>query len=88
MKNSINKTFKIFKYLSIIFTIVYWFFMLIDDLAFTNWLDYLKFSTFYYLIYSMVFSVVFWITSLAIILYKQRKHQSGSVIPYQPEFNY
>lgn len=74
MENSIERAFKIFKYLSIFFTIVYWIYIVIDDYVFiekywdTNWLDYLGIWTIYFFVYFVAFSICFWLISMTLIL--------------------
>ncbi len=74
MKNAFTKALKIFKYLFILFTFLYWIGVIIDDWTFienyweTNWIDYLKIWSLYFLVFSLVFSFYYWIISSVIIL--------------------
>lgn len=76
MKEAFIKSLKIFKYLFLLFTLVYWIGIIIDDWVFiekywkTNLLEYLFSWFLYFLVFSLVFSVYFWIiTSLIILIY-------------------
>jgi drug/metabolite transporter (DMT)-like permease len=74
LKGSIKKAFKIFKYLSIVLTLAYWIYMVIENNEFiekyweTSWLEYLGLSTAYYLIYFLGYSLYYWGISLIFIL--------------------
>jgi len=76
MQSLIRKVFKIYKYLSFIFIIGFYIFLIIDDYTFiveywrTNWLEYIAFWTAYVLVYLVAFSIYFWgISSLIIWIY-------------------
>lgn len=74
MEASFRKAFKVFKYLSILFTVAYWIYIVIDDFVFiekywnTYWLEYLSGWTIYFLVYFLGFSFYFWIISVMLIL--------------------
>jgi len=74
MRHSFKRVLKIFKYLSIIFTIVYWIYIVIDDYAFiekywdTHWLEYLGSWTIYFAIYFLGFTIYYWAISAGLIL--------------------
>jgi hypothetical protein len=63
----ILKTWKVYKVLILLFTVIFWIGMIIDDWGFvekywsTNWDDYLLTWTFWYLIYAIYFSIIFWL---------------------------
>ncbi len=89
MRIAIKKAFKIFKYLSVLFTLVYWIGVIIDDYVFiekywdTHWLEYIGTWSLFFLIYFLVFSFYFWFISLTIILIyhkliKRTKKQAGN----------
>jgi hypothetical protein len=73
MKASFKLALKIFYYLAIAFTIVYWVYIVIDDWIFAtdywsvNWLDCLAVWTIYFLFYFLNFSFLYWISAFAII---------------------
>jgi hypothetical protein len=73
MKPAFRKAFKIFKYSILLFSIVYWIYVVIDDYAFikeywaTNWLKYLGIWAGYYIAYLLAFSFYFWIITTIII---------------------
>jgi hypothetical protein len=82
----ILKTWKIYKVLILLFSVIYWIGIVIDDWGFvekywsTNWDDYLLTWTVWYLIYTIYFSIVYWLigglVSLIIFLYtrNRKKH--------------
>ena len=67
MKYLILKTWKIYKALIFLLSIIYWIGVIIDDWGFiekywsTNWLDYIKIWTLWYLVYAIFFSLIYWI---------------------------
>ncbi|HSY60996.1 MAG TPA: hypothetical protein VK796_03925 [Cytophaga sp.] len=73
MKYSIKVALRIFIYLSIAFTVVYWIYILIDDKVFiekywaTNWFDYLGIWTLYFLAYFLGFSFYYWVIAFSIV---------------------
>ena len=89
MKKLFNKAWKIFKYLFLLFTLIYWAGAIIDDWVFiekywaTNWIDYLTIWGIYYLLFSLGFSFYYWIIcTISIIIYnkvlKPRKAKKNS----------
>lgn len=74
MKKGFKKAGNIFKYLTIIFAIVYWIFIIIDDWAFIekywseNWLEYIGIWIVWFLIYFLAFSMYYWIIVTIVIL--------------------
>jgi hypothetical protein len=74
MKASFRKALKLFKYSTILFSIVYWIYIVIDDYVFienywtTNWAEYLGLWTLYFLVYFLAFSFYFWLITTTIIL--------------------
>jgi hypothetical protein len=72
MKNAFKKSLKIFKYLSIAFTVSFWIYMIYDDYIFIekNGLrpEYIGDWFLWYLIYFVGFALYFWIVSSIIIL--------------------
>jgi hypothetical protein len=87
MKNSFKKTLTVYKYLSVLFTIGFWIYIIIDDYHFiekywdTHWQDYLMIWTAYFLGYFIGLSIYFWaISATAILLYhkwiKQMKRKN------------
>jgi len=76
MKTSFKKAFKIFKYLLVFFSIVFWVYMVIDDFVFIEkywekkWVEYLATWMLFYLVYLLIFSFYYWgITSLGVFVY-------------------
>ncbi len=78
MKDSFKKAFRIFKSLSIIFSIAYWIYIVINDFQFiekywaSNWPQYLGVWTVYFLVYFFEFAFCFWIVA-ATIIYRNHK---------------
>jgi len=76
MKHFIKVAFKIFKYLSLAFMIIYWVYLLIDDWIFiekyggTDWLDadHIAVWFLYFVIYFLGFSVYYWAIVFTVIL--------------------
>ena len=88
MKDSLKRAFKIYKYLSLVFSVIYWIYVVIDDYVFieeywdTHWLEYLGIWILYFLTYFLAFSLYFWIAALIVILVylnvvKRKKNISG-----------
>ena len=73
MENSINKLLKIYKYLVIIYTVVYWIYIVIDDYGFIikywdiHWLTYLGIWFWYYAIYFIALTVCFWTPTILML---------------------
>lgn len=83
MKNSFKKALKLFKYLSIFFTVIFWTYMIIDD--YVLWKEYeyginaekIGFWIVWFVLYFLVFAFYYWITCSAVIfIYHKvrRKH--------------
>lgn len=74
MKNSLKKTLKIFLFLSIGYTLIYWPYIIYDDYVFiekywnTQWFVYISGWTVYFLVYYLALSIYFWLIVMAIIL--------------------
>lgn len=62
MRKSFKKALTLYKYLFILFSIVYWIYIVIDDWVFieeywdTNWLQYIQIWTMYFIAYVLTFS--------------------------------
>lgn len=73
MKHSFKIALKIYKYLCILFTFSYWIYIIIEDYYFienywnSNKLMYMVIWTRYFLIYFIIFTFLYWITSAVII---------------------
>ena len=72
MKNTLGRTFRVFKYLAIIFTVVFWIYMIYDDFIFIEKyglrLEYIGLWFIWYFVYLFEFAFCFWIITLIIIL--------------------
>jgi len=74
MKNSINIAFKIYKYLLVLYSIIFWVYIIIDDYEFikkywsTNWLKYIEGWLIYFLIYLIGLSIYFWLGTLMVAI--------------------
>jgi hypothetical protein len=75
MKKAFSKGLIIFKYLFIVFSIIYWIGIIIDDWVFiekywrTNWLQYIGIWTTWFLVYSLGLSLYYWgITAIIILI--------------------
>ncbi len=74
MNLAFSKALIAFKYLTILFSIIYWIFIVIDDWVFivkygtTNWLECLGIWMLYYLIFLLAFSFYFWVVAASFIL--------------------
>jgi hypothetical protein len=72
MKNSFRKAFTIFKYLSIIFTVAFWIYMVNDDYVFIEeygiTFEGIGLWFLWFFGYFLAFTFYFWIISSAIIL--------------------
>lgn len=66
MEKSLSRAIKVFKYLFVLFSLVFWIGMVIDDWVLVekywkeNWLMYLGAWFVYYVMYSFVFSCIYW----------------------------
>jgi hypothetical protein len=73
MKRSLKKALKLFKYLSIVFALVYWVGVVIDDWSLverywkTAWPEYLEVWSVYFLIYFAGFSICFWVIAFILV---------------------
>ena len=74
MKAEFKKAGKIFKYLAILFSVVYWIYIIIDDWVFIeqywveHWGQYIIVWGFWFLIYFLVFSFYYWVAATIVIL--------------------
>ena len=72
MKNSFKKALKIFKYLSLIFTVAFWIYMIDDDCVFIEKyginLEHIGIWFMWYLVYFLMFAFYFWLASSVIII--------------------
>jgi hypothetical protein len=71
MKKSFKIAFRLFKYLSIIFTVAFWIYMINDDYVFIQDgvdLEEIGMWFLWYLVYFMTFAFYFWVLSTVIIL--------------------
>lgn len=71
MKDSFNIALKIFKYLSLVFTIAFWIYLINDDYVFIKdgiTLEEIEMWFMWYLAYFLAFTFYFWIISSVIIL--------------------
>jgi len=72
MKNSFKKTLKIFKYLAMIFSVVFWIYMIYDDFIFIEKYG-LRLADIghwflWYFVYLLGFAFYFWVIASIIIL--------------------
>jgi len=73
MKPLFRKTLRVFKYLTLLFTVVFWVGILIDDYPLysqywqSTWREYLIAWTVYFAIYFAVFSLIYWVLAVNII---------------------
>jgi hypothetical protein len=90
MKNSFKKALKIYKYLAVFFSIIYWVYIVIDDYGFierywpNNLLEYLGLWMVYFLMYFIGFSFYYWVAAIVVVLIyhkiiKQGQQKSDSV---------
>lgn len=74
MKDSFKKALTFFKYLSILFSVGFWIYMIIDDWCFiekywdTNWLESIGIWILYFIAYFLAFTFYYWLTASVIIL--------------------
>lgn len=74
MKHSFKKALKIFKYLSILFILIYWMYILLDDYQFIkkywteNWIEYVEIWSTYFMTYLLTFSIYYWFVASVIVL--------------------
>lgn len=74
MKNAFRKTLTIFKYLAILFTVLFWVYMFYDDIVFIKKygfeLEYVGLWCLWFLGNFLVFTIYFWgISLLGILIY-------------------
>lgn len=76
MKAGFKKAGNVFKYLSILFAIIYWIYIIIDDWGFIekywieNWTEYIGGWFVWFLIYFLGFTLYYWaITTIIILMY-------------------
>lgn len=74
MKNSFKKALKIFKCLAIVFSVVFWLYMVYDDFVFIEQyglkLEYIERWLQWFLVYFLAFALYFWgIATLVILAY-------------------
>ncbi|MBN9293143.1 MAG: hypothetical protein J0G96_04090 [Flavobacteriia bacterium] len=74
MKAGFKKAGNVFKYLSILFAIIYWIYIIIDDWGFIekywteNWAEYIGGWFVWFLIYFLGFTLYYWAIATIIIL--------------------
>lgn len=74
MKHSFQKALRIFKIISIIFVIVYWVWVPIDDYYFIKnywnsaWKEYIEIWFLYFIVYFLTLSFYYWLISTSIII--------------------
>jgi len=83
MKKDFIKALHVFKYVFIVFSIIYWVYIVIDDWVFIekywpeNWLMSIGLWALYFLVYSLILSFYFWvIASLFIVIRRKIKKAS------------
>ncbi len=76
MKKNFKTALKIFKYLAVIFTILFWIYMIYDDYIFVEkygiTMEGIEMWFMWYLVYFMGFTFYFWTISSIIILIKNK----------------
>lgn len=74
MKRSINIALKIYKYLLVLYSIVFWVYVIIDDHVFiekngsTHWLEYFGIWLLYFFGYLIALSIYFWLVTWMVII--------------------
>lgn len=72
MKDSFKKAFRIFKYISIFFIVIFWIYMIVDDFIFIEKygisIEGVELWFMWFLLYYAGFTFYFWTISLAVIL--------------------
>ena len=74
MRYALKQAVRVYVYLSLLFSIVFWIYLIIDDYVliekywFENWLEYLLLWIVYFLIYFAGFSFYFWIAAFTGVL--------------------
>jgi len=90
MKNSFKRALRIYKYLSVLCSIIYWIYIVIDDYVFierywpNNLLEYLGLWMLYFLMYFIAFSFYFWVAAVFLIfiyhkVIKKYQHKNDTV---------
>jgi hypothetical protein len=89
MKIGFKKALTIFKYLTILFTIVYWIGIIIDDCVFIEkywserWVEFIRGWFVWFSIYFFAFSIYYWITATIIVLiYFKLIHRTKTNVGY------
>lgn len=83
MNTAFKKALELYKYLSIPGSILFWIFLVINDLSLikqywaTHWPDYLWIWARYYLAYFLVLSVYYWVIASIVILIYHRWIKRG-----------
>lgn len=74
LKKAFKKARSIFIYLTILFTTIYWLFIIYDDWVFIekywseNWLEYIGILVLWFLLYFITFSIYYWTIAIILIL--------------------
>ena len=74
MREGFKKAGTIYKYITILLTIIYWIGVVIDDWVFIekywaeHWIDYIGIWLIWFLMYLLVFSLYYWITATSVVL--------------------
>ena len=84
MRYLILKTWKVYKVLIFLFSIIYWIGVVIDDWSLiekywsTNWIDYIQIWAVWYLVYAVYFSLIYWIIGVVIsfVVFIRTKNRS------------
>jgi len=84
MRYLILKTWKVYKVLIFLFSIIYWIGVIIDDWGFiekywsTNWVDYIQIWALWFLVYAIYFSLIYWIIGgiISFIIFMRTKNRS------------
>jgi uncharacterized membrane protein YecN with MAPEG domain len=82
MKQSLKKAATIFKYLFVLFTIIFWIGVVIDDYSLiqnywkSNWSGYLETWFLYFITFSAAFTFYYWTAAIIIILIFKFKHKT------------
>jgi len=90
MKELFRQGFKIYKYLSIVFFLCYWVYVVIDDYVFiekywkSHWLEYLGLWTVYFLTYFIGFSFYFWIAAVVVIYFLSKENWKWKELCNEP----
>jgi hypothetical protein len=81
VKDAFKPAWKIFKYLSVLFSVIYWIAIVIDDYVFIEkywtmanwaWLGYIGLWILYFVFYFLAFSFYFWVAAaIVIVVYRK-----------------